>query len=95
MTWQRITKNSIHKQLVRVGLGPWALSWGVLERVKKRLQALYGDEVLKHVLPKEYRNGTIVIRITSPLWSREIKNQEQKILRSLRDKKIKRIRFIV
>ena len=95
MAWHRINKKLIQKSLRRAGIEERVSTQSILDKVKIFLKENFGAKVLKEVEPLFIKNGSLVIRVTSSLWSLAIKEKEGHLFKYLKAKEIKRIRFVV
>lgn len=95
MAWQKITKTAIKKRISKAGLGEAMAAWEILTKAKKYLAKTFGGKIEQEVKPCYVKNGSVVFKVSSSLWSRALKEKEKEILRYLKSPQIKRLRFIV
>lgn len=88
-------KTILEKRIRQYRFWPEILSLKTKELWQKEVERIFGKEVSQNTKPLQFRGGVLVVKVSSPVLSQELRFQEQEIKKrvnkTLRQPALKRI----
>ncbi|MEW6611053.1 MAG: DciA family protein [Patescibacteria group bacterium] len=96
----RSIKSLLPRVLKKHGITQGVEAAQVVEAMEQEVGKRWGEEGMRGITVRYFRNNAVAVSCTSSVWAQEVKINEQEILATLKKKMgpkvlIERIRFIV